>query len=159
MLLGFQRQFAPYVEEASKTHTVRGVRKIHPRAGETCHCYVDPRQKTMRLLGRFPCVRVQDITLWPRVSVGPPDFSELTGVLLRVAIDGVELSEPEVEAFFFRDGFRGPFEDPPRRHDYPIIKDRRQALSVLYPATAAAMRFWKARAFPFAGHLIHWEYR
>lgn len=51
MLLGFKRQFAKYVEEGSKTHTVRGFRKISPKVGDICHCYVDPRQKTMRLLG------------------------------------------------------------------------------------------------------------
>ena len=58
MLLGFKRRFAPFVEEGSKTHTIRAKRKIAPKVGETCHCYVDPRQKTMRLLGRWTCVKV-----------------------------------------------------------------------------------------------------
>jgi hypothetical protein len=63
MLLGFKRRFAPFVEEGSKTHTIRAKRKIRPKVGEVCHCYVDPRQKSMRLLGRFPCVKVETIDI------------------------------------------------------------------------------------------------
>lgn len=53
MLLVFKRQFASFVEEGSKTHTIRGKQKIAPKVGDVAHCYVDPRQKSMRLLGRW----------------------------------------------------------------------------------------------------------
>lgn len=96
MLLGFKRQFAPFVEEGSKTHTIRGTRKITPRVGETCHCYVDPRQKTMRLLGRFPCVCVEDIRIERGTFSNP----------LVIVIGGIYLEAEEAELFLQRDGFR-----------------------------------------------------
>ena len=130
MLLGFKRQFAPFIEDGSKTHTIRAIRKIMPKAGECCHCYVDPRQKTMRLLGRWPCIRVQSIRI---------DFGE--NHPLRVWIDGVELDAPEVEALLRRDGFRS---------------SKESAIS----ATLEARDFWKVRLIPgpWDGHLIHWDF-
>ena len=95
MLLGFKKQFAEFVEEGSKTHTIRAVRKIPPRAGEICHCYTNVRQKNMRLLGRWKCTRVQSISI-----------ERLDGLELKVAIDGQELSRDEANWFFNRDGFR-----------------------------------------------------
>ena len=96
MLLGFKRRFAPYVEEGSKTHTIRAIRKIPPRVGQTCHCYVDPRQKTMRLLGRWPCVKVEDIAVT---------------IECRVWIDGNWLAKDECNALAWRDGFRSRGQD------------------------------------------------
>ncbi len=95
MLLGFKRIFAPFVEDGSKTHTIRAERKIVPRVGETCHCYVDPRQKTMRLLGRFPCVRVQRVCI-----VGG------LGGISEIIIDGVSLHSDEMRKLAWADGFR-----------------------------------------------------
>ena len=97
MLLGFKARFAPFVEEGSKTHTIRAKRKIRPRVGETCHCYVNPRQKSMRLLGRFKCIRVEDL----RIEV---DVYKTT---VRLFINGEYLSWDETEEFLWRDGFRG----------------------------------------------------
>ncbi len=89
MLLGFKRRFAPFIESGAKCHTIRPRRARPPRVGETCHCYVDPRQKTMRLLGRWPCVKVEDIEITARAIV----------------IDGVLLDDAAAEAFATRDGF------------------------------------------------------
>lgn len=97
MLLGFKEQFAPFVEEGSKTHTIRAKRKRRPRVGETCHCYVNPRKKSMRLLGRFECIRVEDLRI-------ETDFYETT---IRLCINGEYLSWDETEEFLWRDGFRG----------------------------------------------------
>lgn len=91
MLLGFKRMFAPYVEEGSKTHTIRGERKRPPKVGETCHCYVDPRQKTMRLLGRWSCVKVEQIV----ITEGHNVF-----------VDGQCFTHDERQALAWRDGFR-----------------------------------------------------
>jgi hypothetical protein len=91
MLLGFKRRFAPFVEDGSKTHTIRAIRKVAPKVGEMCHCYVDPRQKTMRLLGRWPCVKVEDIQITPHHQV---------------YIDGQFLEKDECDALAWRDGFR-----------------------------------------------------
>jgi hypothetical protein len=57
MLLGVKRRFAEFVEDGSTRRTIRGYRKMPPKIGEVCHCYVDPRPKTMRLLGRWLCAR------------------------------------------------------------------------------------------------------
>lgn len=96
MLLGFKRQFVPFIIDGTKTHTIRARgnrRRFAP--GDICHCYVDPRQKSMTLIGRFVCTVVQEIVI--ETSAGPG---------LRVSIDGVYLDADEVEAFFRRDGFR-----------------------------------------------------
>lgn len=129
MLLGFMRRFAGFVEEGSKTHTIRGVRKVSPRVGETCHCYVDPRQKTMRLLGRFPLVRVEQIRIEATNSQSVP---------LRVYIQGERLSPSEADALFLRDGFR-------------------DLTGETYQHMQQAAEFWKDR-LPFEGHIIHWRY-
>ena len=64
MLLGFKRRFEPFVSEGSKTHTIRAARKNPPRVGQMCDCYVDSRQKTMRLLGRWVCTKVESILIY-----------------------------------------------------------------------------------------------
>jgi hypothetical protein len=133
VLLGFKRQFAPFVEEGSKTHTIRGKRAIAPKVGEVCHCYVDPRQKTMRLLGRWPCVRVEEIRIEPLTD--NVDGCEVV-YNLRVFIDGDELTPDEAESLFQRDGFKP---------------------TAPYTATAMARDFWRQR-LPFEGQMIHWDY-
>lgn len=133
MLVGFKRQFARFVEEGSKTHTIRAPRadgKI-PVNGETLHCYVDPRQKTMRLLGRFKCTLVQEVS-FARVSEDPgPDG-------IGVFIDGAILAPDEREALFVRDGFRQPGRS----------------------ATQQAWDFWSGTGIylPWNGYLIHWKF-
>lgn len=136
MLLGFKRRFADFVEEGSKTHTIRKARVVAPRAGEICHCYVDPRQKTMRLLGRFPCVRVQEIEInWLAVK---------RRMSLIITIEGVDLSPDEANLLAYRDGFRT------YGHEAGI-------------ALGEMQDYWHtlhgANAFPFVGHLINWEFR
>lgn len=98
MLLGFKSRFESAIVAKTKRHTIRGKRKNAPKVGETCHCYVNPRQKTMRLLGRWLCVKVQDITIIRRVSDAHAP--------LCVIIDGTELDDPEANHFFYSDGFQ-----------------------------------------------------
>jgi hypothetical protein len=132
MLLGFKRQFAPFVENGSKTHTIRGRgkrRRFEP--GDSCDCYVDPRQRSMRLLGRFPCIAVEDIEI------------RQTGIASRpliVWIDGDVLSPDEADQLFHRDGFR---EITGESNGHMI----------------QAAEFWGGAKFPFFGDLIHWEFR
>lgn len=130
MLVGFKRQFAPFVEEGSKTHTIRARRQDGTRAkvGETLHCYVDSRQKTMRLLGRFECVKVQSIHIVTDCSLNHPP--------LMVQIDDTWLTADEAEVFFHADGFRAP--------DSSSIEQ--------------AAKYWKGREFPFDGDLNHWKF-
>jgi hypothetical protein len=133
MLLGFKRQFAPFVEDGTKTHTIRAIRKTFPKAGEMCHCYVDPRQKSMRLLGRFPCVKVDAITITAFFNPMIP---------LALSINGQLLSTDETEALLWRDGFRDQGGET-------------------YQAIHHAAEFWKERLAggkAFHGHLIHWRH-
>lgn len=130
MLLGFKRRFAPFVKDGSKTHTIRGRRKITPRVGETCHCYVDPRQKTMALLGRWPCVKVEEI----EIEILPAVFIENAGPVIRV--NGEALSADECKQLAWWDGFRSHGQDG---------------------AFSEMMKFWDGR-LPFEGHIIHWRF-
>ena len=97
MLLGFSARFVPFVEDGTKTHTIRAKRRAAPRAGQLCHCYVGLRQPGARLLGRWPCVRVEDIVIEAH----------------EVRIAGQVLSRDERNALAWRDGFRGkrPWEE------------------------------------------------
>ena len=95
MLLGFRRQFAPYVREGSKTHTLRARRKIRPRVGEACHCYENPRQKSMTLLGRWRCIRIEPALIYERADG-----------TFAMWISDIELSISEKNAFAWCDGFR-----------------------------------------------------
>jgi hypothetical protein len=142
MLLGFKRQFAPYVLNGTKTHTIRAIRKNPPRVGETCHCYVDPRQKTMRLLGRWPCVKIERIYI-ERGSFSWP---------LKVWIDGLQLDNSEVEALFRRDGFRGG-----KRGTGALPGENLRTRFRKGNATFQAAQFWKQR-LPFNGQIIHWAW-
>jgi hypothetical protein len=133
MLLGFKKQFAPFILDGSKTHTIRAPRKDGqvPKTGETIHCYTGLRQKGAQLLGRWPCVRVQQIRIHP---VRRPKGSAW---YLTIAIDGVTLSPDEANTFAWRDGFR-----PIRTCDSLIV-----------------MGHWWAdlgRDEVFTGNLIHW---
>ncbi len=137
MLLGFKQRFVPFIEEGSKTHTIRAIRRLEsgdiytPKVGEICHCYVNPRQKSMRLLGRFPCVRVE------RIEIEYRDWK--VSAPLVVTIDSVRLTDEEADLLFLRDGFR-------------------DLTGETYQHMQQAAEFWKDRTFPFHGLLIHWKY-
>jgi hypothetical protein len=110
VLIGFKSRFAEYVQTGSKTHTVRalrsphklGYRKSSPRVGEIAHCYCNPRQKSMRLLGRFQIVKVESIVIRSR-----PGQRSLAAGIGSIEIDGVILNGDEMERFAWMDGFRG----------------------------------------------------
>lgn len=129
MLLGFKRRFAPFVEEGSKTHTIRdrGKRRSFIAGKDVCDCYVDPRRETMRLLGRWPCTRVQEVRIFEHKSA-------TNGV--SVFVCGVGLDHDEKNSLAWRDGFRSNGRDG---------------------AFVEMLSFWKGR-LPFVGDMIHWDY-
>lgn len=131
MMLGFKRQFAPFVEEGSKTHSVRAKGGRDWKRGEVADCFVDPRQKTMRLLGRFPVLRVQPITIREVPLVGG----------LAIWIDGEPLSYDEANAFAWRDGFREN-----------VDCDSLEEMARFW------RREHDLGAKPFEGIVIHWQY-
>jgi len=111
MLLNFQPRFAAMILAGTKRHTIRAKRKIRPRVGEICHCYTGLRQrgpiiqklasgqvirqKMSRLLGRWPCVKVQDIMI---------DTHPISGHGM-VLLDFQELDLDERERLAISDGF------------------------------------------------------
>lgn len=131
MLLGFKKRFVPLVEDGSKTHTIRAKRKLRPRAGETCHCYTGLRQKGARLLGRWKCVKVEEIKIY-----------ECGGGRFSVWIGDQELTPDEKDALAWRDGFRS-------RGVAGAFGEMVEYWTRLHP---------KAGPIAFEGDLIHWEY-
>jgi hypothetical protein len=141
MLLGFKDRFHPMIIDGSKTHTIRSKRTLRPKPGEGCHCYGKVRQKGMHLLGRWPCVRVEEIRI-EMVSL-----AELIGgeeCPLQIWIEGEELAASEVEALLWRDGFR----------DHPDP-------SVHFGPVKLAAAFWydQLAKGAFVGDIIHWDFR
>jgi predicted transcriptional regulator len=97
MLLGFKRRFEPMILDGSKAHTIRGfvpTRKV----GQRCDCYVDARQSSMRLLGRWPCTRIEIIEI--RADQ-------------RVYLAGNILTVDERDLLAWHDGFRDIGKDTP----------------------------------------------
>jgi hypothetical protein len=138
VLLGFKRRFAAFVEDGSKPHTIRAPRKTRPRVGEICYCYVDPRQKTMRLLGRWPCVKVEPVTL---------DF-ERCGIayVLRITVGDQTLTTDEAAALAWRDGFRS----------LPTVTS--SALDEMAQFWISSGRLTDdLNSRPWHGELIHWS--
>ena len=130
MLLGFKARFVPMVEDGSKTHTIRAKRKIRPRVGETCHCYTGLRRKGARLLGRWECVRVEDILVYERGDA-----------TMGVVIEGVELTPDEKNELAWRDGFRS--------------NGKRRAFAEM-AAYWLKLHAQKEGPFVFEGVVIHW---
>ena len=131
MLLGFKHRFEAFVLDGSKTHTIRAECKLSRKVGQRCDCYGDVRQKTMHLLGRWKCVKIEHIEIeggWESHS------GEFFGSL---HIDGCRLDGDELNALAWRDGFRTNGMDG---------------------AFAEMMEFWRGR-LPFKGIIIHWDYR
>ncbi len=98
MMLGFQARFEAKILAKEKRHTIRGKRRRRPQEGQPCHCYVNPRQKSMRLLGRWYCVRVQDI--WIEIKRGPNGVPTYI-----VKVDGYPLRQDEKTRLAIADGF------------------------------------------------------
>jgi hypothetical protein len=94
MMLGFKKRFEAKIRSKEKRHTIRAKRKGRQiRVGDRLDCYVNPRQKSMSLLGRWPCTKVQDIEIhWH------PGFW--------IVIDCEKLSRSECEQLARADGFR-----------------------------------------------------
>lgn len=149
MLLGFKKQFVDYVAEHSKRHTIRAYRgsKQSPRpgmaprqvkVGDRADLYANPRQKSMRLLGRHPVTRVQCIDI-RRHAAKPGDTDFLR---LDIRIDGIELSRDEVMELAWKDGFREHGKGG-AMWAMALFWEREHNL---YPGGP-----------PFVGQLIHWD--
>lgn len=91
-LFGFKKQFVPFILDGSKQHTIRAARKYPTTVGDTCHLYTGLRQKGAHLLGRVPCVMVEEIQI----------------ERARIWVDSIELMLDEKRQLAYCDGFRDP---------------------------------------------------
>jgi len=142
MLLGMRRRFEPFVLDGSKTHTIRNKRKAprrRPEPGDLCNVYGDSRQKTMHLLGRWPCTRVEDIRI--EAHFGPWRIP----LSVDIWIDGEQLSMSEVNRLCWVDGFRASDEEN-AWFDFAEYWGKSSRI----PKTAGCLGF--------TGDLIHWDY-
>lgn len=135
--------FKPFVQDGSKTHTIRAERKIPVKAGEVCHCYTGLRQKGAELLGRWRCVKVQDIHIWQ-------DFQFEHPWNFHVSIDGEMLDRHERDALAWRDGFRSEL----------LISEFSTAC---FGSFSLMVSFWMKEHkgdgnLDFHGQMIHWDF-
>jgi hypothetical protein len=96
-LYNFQARFVPKILSGEKTHTIRAIRAVPDKPGNTLHLYTGLRRKGAQLLMRVPCVKVCEIEI---DACGHE--CNCDGF---VSIDGVELSASERDALAVRDGF------------------------------------------------------
>lgn len=89
-LYNFRKQFTAKILSGEKQHTIRKIRAMPDKPGNTLHLYTGLRQKGAKLLMRVPCTRVEEILITP-------------GGMIRVA--GEWLEDDEREALARRDGF------------------------------------------------------
>jgi hypothetical protein len=115
-LYNFKPQFVPFILDGSKTHTIRAERKHVDVPGNIMHLYTGlrrrgpiiqklasgevVRQKMARLLGRFPCVKVERIVIDVHRTHPGGNWKP------QIWIDGTRLSPDEREQLARRDGFQ-----------------------------------------------------
>lgn len=144
-LYNFQQQFVPHILNGSKQHTIRAKRKNVERVGNTMHLYTGLRQKGARLLGRYPCVKVECI----EIDDLPEIFLDKAGPVVR--IDGQLLEHDECEQLARRDGFKSlaemmdfwrgrlPFEGHILHWSIPQHRDRVFDQATIHPQTLATV--------------------
>lgn len=145
MMTSFKARFVVFVEEGSKRHTLRDIRKGERqfRAGDRVDAYANARQKNMRLIGRWPCTRVETARFELHEDRGPV-----------MSIGDVELTPNEADAFAWRDGFRHLENCPGTDGQLKTVSDRQKF------CFAMMMKYWidEGKSFPFEKQLIHWDY-
>jgi len=95
----FKAMFADQIERGSKRQTVRADRKRHARPGEPVQLYTAMRTRNCRkLINPDPtCLAVQHIEI--SLPYGHVD------IIASISIDGVPLSDKEIDQFAIADGF------------------------------------------------------
>jgi hypothetical protein len=96
-LYNFREQFTPKILSGEKQHTIRKIRAVPDKPGNTLHLYTGLRRKGARLLMRVKCTRVEEIEIRDGIF-GDENHAS-------ISIDGVKLDRSEREALARRDGF------------------------------------------------------
>ena len=155
-LLGYKKQFAPFVKDGSKTHTIRKRRKHPPKPGSMLYHYEGLRTVSCTKLCETPFKKLQTICINSKGVVYT--FSRrLTDEEVKV------LSDPYFGALVFDFIINGES----THYLSPVEKDqlawrdgfRPDGTSLDAPAGAFKMmfKFFKqTHGLPFVGDFIHW---
>lgn len=100
-LYNFQARFVRKIRAGEKTHTIRGIRAHPDKPGNTLHLYMGLRTRSVELIMRVPCVKVEEI----EIEHHPERFLDSDPEMHTITINGIELDRSEREAFAKRDGF------------------------------------------------------
>jgi hypothetical protein len=141
MVLGFKRQFAPFVEDGSKTHSIREDKNDRWRPGVIVDAFVDPRQKTMRrLMPSTPCIYTEPLEM---IAVNQ---SVVASERIALVIDGRKPDANEADLFAWRDGFRH--------------MDGEKYTTAICGCYAMMLQFWADldRKLPWRGKIVHWKF-
>jgi hypothetical protein len=133
-LYNFQEKFVPFIRDGTKTHTIRALRAHPDVPGNTMHLYTGLRHPGAELLGRFPCVRVEEIRI--------TEYH-------RVFINAVELDRDEKDLLAWRDGFR--MDGTVWALTVPKLPAHVGCFGTLM------VPFWDGR-LPFVGNVYHWKW-
>jgi hypothetical protein len=133
-LYNFKTRFVPFILDGTKTHTIRAPRAHVDTPGNICHLYTGLRQRGARLLGRYPCKKVETFLIADKQLYETDDPHYKFGLW----INEVELSIDEMILLAWNDGFRSNGVDGAFRE---------------------FMQFWSDRPLPWCGHIIHWDFR
>ncbi len=156
MILGFKKQFVPYVLDGSKRHTIRAGDRW--RVGMRADLYEESRRPKkydesgaqvsgMRLLFRDQVTKVEPIVIEHRANRHA--YRETwANTFIRIA--DVELSpcSDEADLFAWHDGFR-PWKDDPRNSTMSFVH---------------MVEFWERehgfgrRIHRFDGQVVYWDY-
>lgn len=143
MILGFKEQFVPFVEDGSKTHTIRAGERW--KVGMRADLYARPRQKDMRLIFRDLVTKTDPIRIEHSGRVG---FQLVKNTSIFIA--GNELKDFELDLFAWADGFR---EDCDINEPYGVVGAFEQMVA-----------FWESehkfgrKVHCFHGQVMHWDY-
>lgn len=99
-LYNFMPQFRDPIKRGTKTHTIRAPRAHPDKPGNMLHLYLGLRTRSVELIMRVPCVKVEDILIRELRGISSDSTDRF-----EVAIDGVGLEADEKEALARRDGF------------------------------------------------------
>lgn len=101
-LYNFKERFAPFILDGRKRHTIRATRKVPDKVGNIAHLYTGLRTKNVKLLGRYPICRIEEIKITVECDCAAPDCPLDSP---RVFVGGEELFSDERETLARLDGF------------------------------------------------------
>lgn len=147
----FMKQFVPMVENGSKPHTMRSIRKNPAKPGDTLSLYTDQRTKRARLIiPPAPCLLVRTIFIFEDTDVVLlDDILDRADADLYMSNKDELLSRPDANQLLviqknnlaFNDGFR--------------IKEDPKRLYGCWDLMLEWVR--KTHGLPYNGHLIYWD--